>query len=118
MCVIGALFLLPVILVFLIFLLNKNSMVRANFGEDFRTIFNKFMHDIHNQTQRGASSSTGDGVSTREALEILGLESGASRDQIISAYHRLMKNTHPDKGGSAYFAQKLNQARDRLLNKK
>ncbi|KJV69224.1 dnaJ domain protein [Candidatus Neoehrlichia lotoris str. RAC413] len=55
-------------------------------------------------------------MSVNEALEILGLHSKTSNEQINIAYHKLMKSVHPDKGGSAYFAQKLNQARDTLLN--
>ncbi len=55
-------------------------------------------------------------MSNEEALRILGLY-GAKADQneINRAYHNLMKLVHPDKGGSQYFAQKLNEARDRLL---
>ncbi len=34
---------------------------------------------------------------------------------IREVYHRLMLKIHPDKGGSAYFAAKLNQARETLL---
>ena len=54
-------------------------------------------------------------MSRAEALEILGLEEGASRDQIREAYHRLIMKNHPDQGGSAYLAAKLNQAKALLL---
>ena len=57
-------------------------------------------------------------MSRDEALRILGLESGASPDEIKSAYHRLMAALHPDKGGSTYLAAKLNEAKDRLLGDK
>ena len=116
MCVVGALFLFPVILIMVVFFLNKNSVIRSGFGEDFRTIFNKMMQDMQNRRAHSdVPSASKEGLTRREALEILGLESNASREQIVSAYHRLMKHAHPDKGGSAYFAQKLNQARDKLL---
>ena len=115
MCVIGAVFILPVILAVVLFFLNRNSLMRAHYSEDFRTIFHKVMNDVQNRA-REASQKTPDGtLSRKEAFEILGLSPDAPREQIISAYHRLMKNAHPDKGGSAYFAQKLNQARDKLL---
>lgn len=49
------------------------------------------------------------------ALEILGLGSDASREDITAAHRRLMQKMHPDRGGSDYLAQRINQARDFLL---
>ncbi len=118
MCVLGALLLVPVLLVLALFFLNKNVLMRASFGEDFRVILNKFMADMQSRASSNTQSDLRGGISQKEALEILGLSPNASREQIIAAYHRLMKNSHPDRGGSAYFAQKLNQARDSLLGNK
>lgn len=50
-----------------------------------------------------------------EALDVLGLEEGASDDDIRAAHLRLMKQVHPDLGGSDYLAAKLNEARRVLL---
>jgi hypothetical protein len=63
----------------------------------------------------GATTSAGDPMTRKEALAILGLKDGASEREIREVYHRLMLKIHPDKGGSAYFAAKLNQARETLL---
>jgi curved DNA-binding protein CbpA len=49
-----------------------------------------------------------------EALRILGLEPGASRDDIRAAYHRLMRRVHPDLGGSDELAAMINAAKERL----
>jgi len=56
-------------------------------------------------------------LSRDEAYKILGLERGASKDDIKAAHRRLMSNLHPDKGGSDYLAQQINRAKDVLLDK-
>jgi hypothetical protein len=55
-------------------------------------------------------------MTTHEAREILGVEESSSKSEIKKAYHKLMLKNHPDQGGSKYFAAKINQAKDILLD--
>jgi hypothetical protein len=61
------------------------------------------------------ASSGNSRMSREEALDILGLDAAATRDDIIAAHRRLMQKMHPDRGGSDYLAGKINRARDVLL---
>ena len=62
----------------------------------------------------GAPASSGK-MSRVEALAVLGLKEGATAEDIRAAHRRLMKEFHPDRGGSDYLAAKINQAKDVLL---
>ena len=50
-----------------------------------------------------------------EALEILGLDRKATKDEIIERYNKLIKKNHPDLGGSEWITKRINKARDILL---
>ena len=56
-------------------------------------------------------------MSRAEALEILGLEDGATQEQVRKAYRTMMKKHHPDNGGSAWFAARINEANRTLTGK-
>ncbi len=63
-------------------------------------------------TKEASKAST---MSLEEARQVLEVAEGASKDDIQLAYKKQMQKVHPDKGGSAYFATKLNEARDVLI---
>lgn len=54
-------------------------------------------------------------MTREEALAVLGLAEGASADEIKAAHRRLIQRVHPDVGGSADLASRINRAKDVLL---
>ena len=74
-------------------------------------------HEDHSgaNTSSGHHSRSGE-MSVERALQILGLQSGATRDSVVDAHRRLMQRLHPDKGGSHFLAAELNRAKKVLID--
>jgi len=90
-------------------------------GESARLLA-AFLDRMYPEWRRQGADEGGDAftesagnMSRSEAFRILGLGDDADDAEIKAAHHRLIAGLHPDRGGSAYLAAKINEARDVLL---
>ena len=78
----------------------------------------RWREDAHDGATAGRGSAARSGkMPKEEAYQILGLEPGASTEEIGRAHRGLMKKLHPDQGGSTYLAARVNEAKDVLLRR-
>jgi curved DNA-binding protein CbpA len=62
-----------------------------------------------------ASRGGGIGDAAGRGRALLGIGAGATIDDIRAAHRRLIAKVHPDAGGSAGLATRVNAARDALI---
>lgn len=56
-------------------------------------------------------------MSQDEAYEVLGLQKGASREEVVRSHRSLMKKLHPDHGGTTDLAARVNEAKEVLMRR-
>jgi len=102
-------------------LMELLSVCRAQDAQS-ASVLEAYLDRVHGdswrEAYRGRRSGPGGeatNMSATEAREILGVDDGASREDVIEAHRRLMQKNHPDRGGSTYLAAKINQAKEILL---
>ena len=82
------------------------------FGEQWRE---QFEQPPGSQSTHQYQSDSGN-MTVNEAYEVLGLSANASAEDIKTAHKRLIQKLHPDRGGSAYLATKINKAKEILMD--
>lgn len=77
------------------------------------------VHGIWHRLRRNQSSAAAakpTKMHVEEARAILGVSAEAGAQEIQEAYRRLIRQNHPDQGGTEYLASQINLARDTLLD--
>jgi hypothetical protein len=77
----------------------------------------RWREDAQGDAATGSGPARSGKMTKEEAYQILGLEAGASAEEIGRAHRGLMKKLHPDQGGSTYLAARVNEAKDVLLRR-
>lgn len=68
-----------------------------------------------NDWGRAAGSFEDGDMSIEQAIDILGLSRGYTREQVSDAHRRLIAKNHPDVGGSTFIASRINDAKLTLV---
>jgi hypothetical protein len=97
----------------------------AEFDEESRNLLAAYLdrrhpgwrEDVDDGATAGRGATRSGKMSEEEAYQILGLQPGASADEIGRAHRSLMMRLHPDQGGSTYLAARVNEAKDVLLRR-
>jgi DnaJ-like protein len=103
--------------------LSTVAALQLEFDEESRSLLAAYLdrrdprwreHAQAGASARERAAANSSKMTEQEAYQILGLQPGASADEISRAHHALMKKLHPDQGGSTYLAARVNEAKDVL----
>jgi hypothetical protein len=101
--------------------------VLGEMDDDSRPLFTAYLdrrephwreHAADDGTEESRSHTRPNGKMTdEEAFQILGIQPGATAEDIARAHRSLIKKLHPDQGGLTYLAAQINRAKEVLLRR-
>ncbi|MDB5691227.1 MAG: molecular chaperone DnaJ [Alphaproteobacteria bacterium] len=94
----------------LIFLLGLEMLMRSALLPGAALMAGALLWAAHRRRPRGAKP-----MPVEDARRLLGVADNASLAEIRAAHRRLIARVHPDAGGSAELARRVNLARDTLV---
>ena len=106
--------------------LDRATLLRllSEVDTDSRDLLGAYLDRREPGWRENAQSDSGSGargagkMTEEEAYQILGLQPGASMEEIRRAHRSLIKKLHPDQGGTTYLAARINEAKDVLLRRR
>ena len=108
--------------------LDRATLMRllSEVDTDSRDLLGAYLDRREPGWRENAQSDSGNGarpggagkMTEEEAYQILGLQPGASMEEIRRAHRSLIKKLHPDQGGTTYLAARINEAKDVLLRRR
>ena len=98
----------------LIELWHETSAEDAQSAQLVETCLDRSYPDWRERTAAGEPPRGTGAMSRAEALRILGLSGDPTPAEVTEAHRRLMMSNHPDRGGSAYLAAMINEAKQVL----
>ena len=87
----------------------------ADFDLELAALYAQALNEERRRRDSGQAGRRRPSMGRKAALDALGLDEGATEQDIRRAHRDLMKAHHPDRGGSTAMAAQLNRAREQLL---
>lgn len=111
----GHLAALPALIGVLLTFLLRNLPIVLRYAPQLQQFWRQFNNAKQQQYRADSPPPMSGKMTVAEAHKILGLTPPAAKQDIIVAHKKLMQKMHPDRGGSAYLASQINQAKACLL---
>lgn len=89
-----------------------DAFLQRHIGLDWR----KKAETYGYQFEELKTPNRGSDMDVPQALQILGLTEGATKQEVLEAHKKLMQKLHPDRGGSNFLAAQVNTAKDVLID--
>ena len=101
----------------LLSLFAVSAFVKAN-PKQVARVLRGWREEARRNAGANARPASAGKMTEEEAYQILGLQPGASLEEISRAHRSLIRKLHPDQGGTTYLAARINEAKDVLLRRR